>query len=169
MRAMKSKLTSQKGVTLVEAVAAAGVLAVLALMLHTGLSMAHRSYQQVTSQAESRLLLSTLTDLLTRELRFARDVTLLPDGTLDYYTSISYGRRTVLSLDDQGQLLANGRRMLSTGAYGNGTGQIENYKITYEDGVFHVELQVSGVTGENQATSFSVRCLNGDRGEGGSI
>ena len=111
MRAMKSKLKSQKGVTLVEAVAAAGVLAVLALMLHTGLSMAHRSYQ-----AESRLLLSTLTDLLTRELRFARDVTLLPDGTLDYYTSISYGRRTVLSLDDQGQLLANGRRMLSTGA-----------------------------------------------------
>ena len=59
--------------------------------------------------------------------------------------------------------------MLSTGAYGNGTGQIENYKITYEDGVFHVELQVSGVTGENQATSFSVRCLNGDWGEGGSI
>ena len=97
----ESKLKSQKGVTLVEAVAAAGVLAVLALMLHTGLSMAHRSYQQVTSQAESRLLLSTLTDLLTRELRFARDVTLLPDGTLDYYTSISYGRRTVLSLDDQ--------------------------------------------------------------------
>ena len=53
MRAMKSKLKSQKGVTLVEAVAAAGVLAVLALMLHTGLSVAHRSYQQGTSPAPS--------------------------------------------------------------------------------------------------------------------
>lgn len=74
MKRLRQKLKNGRGLTLVEMVAAAAVLALLGLMLHTGLFMAQNSYNKITGEAESQLLLSTLTDLLSNELRYARDV-----------------------------------------------------------------------------------------------
>lgn len=99
---LRSRLRSQKGVTLMEMIVAAGVLAVLALMLNTGLMMAQNSYYRSVGESESQMLLSTLSDLIARELRYARDVVTEEDGTLRRYTSANYGRNTTLSLDSQG-------------------------------------------------------------------
>ena len=88
MKRLRRKLRARRGLTLVEMVAATAVLALLALMLHTGLLMAQNSYRQVTGESERQLLVSTLSDLLANELRYARDV--LTDGTaLRLYTSVN--------------------------------------------------------------------------------
>lgn len=160
MNRLLRKLRSRRGVSLVEMVAAAGVLALLALLLHTGLYMAQNSYIKMTQEAESQLLLSTLTNLLTNEFRYARDVVTEGDGTLQRYTSLSFGRNTTLTCNGDGQLEANGRLMLSAGAYGNGQYRIEDWEITCTDGVFQVILTVTGSDGVSNATEFSVRCLN---------
>lgn len=165
MKKAVKKLAGQQGMTLIEMVAASGVLALLTLMLTTGLFMAQRSYYTGTSQAESQLLLSTLSDLLSNELRYARDVTADGAGTLQRYTSVNYGRNTTLSLNTMGQLEANGRQMLSTGAYGNGALRIDHWRISYDGaGLFQVTLEVSGTYSGSEETTFSVRCLNSSSG-----
>ena len=68
---MRKKLRSRRGMTLVEMLAASVVLILLGLMLHTGLLMAQRSSRTLTGEAENQLLLSTLSDLLSNELRYA--------------------------------------------------------------------------------------------------
>lgn len=169
MKRLRQKLKSSRGLTLVEMVAAAGVLALLGLMLHTGLSMAQDSYNKMTGEAESQLLLSTLTDLLSNELRYARDVVTGEGGTLVSYTSVNYGRNTILSLNENAQLEANRRQMLSGGAYGNGAYRIETWSIVYDEAskLFTVQLNVTGRGSISNETKFSVRCLNGAAGEDG--
>lgn len=171
MRRLKKKLKSSRGLTLVEMVAAAGVLALLGLMLHTGLFMVQESYTKMTGESESQLLLSTLTDLLSNELRYARDVVTGEGGSLQRYTSINYGRNTTLSLNENAQLEANNRQMLSSGAYGNGAYRIEIWDIDYDETaqLFTVQLKVTGRGSISNETTFSVRCLNGAAGKEGGI
>ena len=170
MKRLRQKLKSGRGLTLVEMVAAAGVLALLGLMLHTGLLMAQNSYHKITGEAESQLLLSTLSDLLSNELRYARDVVTGEDGNLQRYTSVNYGRNTMLTLNENGQLEANDLQMLSGGAYGNGAYRIDTWSIHYDETtqVFTVQLKVTGSDSISNETEFSVRCLNGAAGEGGA-
>ena len=52
MKRLRQKLKSRRGLTLVEMVAATGVLALLGLMLHTGLFMAQDSYSNMTGESE---------------------------------------------------------------------------------------------------------------------
>lgn len=170
MKRLRQKLKSSRGLTLVEMVAAAGVLALLGLMLHTGLIMAQDSYNTMTGEAESQLLLSTLSDLLSNELRYARDVVTGEGGNLQRYTSVNYGRNTTLSLDENGQLEANKQRqMLSGGAYGNGAYRLETWSIVYDEAacLFTVQLKVVGNNAISNETKFTVRCLNGNAGEEG--
>lgn len=162
MKRLRQKLKSCRGLTLVEMAAAAGVLALLAMILHTGLIMAQDSYDKMTVEAESQLLLSTLTGVLSNELRYAEDIVLGEGDVLQRYTSINYGRNTVLSLNENGQLEANQRQMLSGGAYGNG-----DYKLAYtiiyhrDTGLFDVSLMIQRHESVVNATEFSVHCLNG--------
>lgn len=171
MKRLRQKLKCRRGLTLVEMVAAAGVLALLGLMLNTGLIMAQDNYNKMTSESESQLLLSTLTDLLSNELRYARDVVTDGEGNLQRYTSVNYGRNTKLSLNENAQLEANSLQMLSSGAYVNGAYWIETYRITYQEDtcLFTVYLKLGGHYSIAKETTFSVRCLNGTSGgEGGS-
>lgn len=160
---MRRKLRGRRGMTLVEMLAASVVLILLGLMLHTGLLMAQSSYRVMTGEAESQLLLSTLSDLLSNELRYARDVAVDGSGALTRYTSVNYGRNTTLSLDGDGQLEASNRLMLPSGAYGNGDCRIDQCAITYSGGIFHVMLAVSDRRGASCETTFSIRCLNGEQ------
>lgn len=169
MKRLRQKLKNSRGFTLVEMAAAAGVLALLGLMLHTGLFMAQDSYIKMTGEAESQLLVSTLSDLLSNELRYARDVVTGEGGNLERYTSVNYGRNTILSLNENAQLEANNRQMLSGGAYGNGAYRIETWSIVYDETtkLFTVQLKVTGRDSISHETEFSVRCLNGAVGEKG--
>lgn len=161
---MKKKLRGQKGVTLVEMLAAVAVLSLLGVMLQTGLQLALKSYHTMTAEAETQLLLSTVSDAIADELRYARDIR-NENGAFKDYTSVSYGRRTALRVTD-GQLIAspagNDKRVISTGAYGNGVYSIEEMEITYVAPIFHIHVKVSEAGGISAETDFSVRCLNAE-------
>jgi prepilin-type N-terminal cleavage/methylation domain-containing protein len=157
----KRKLKSRKGFTLVETLAAVAVLAMLSLMLNTGLNMALRSYRDMRAESETQLLLSTLTSVLSDELRYARDVRSQPDGALQDYTSATYGSNTSLQVT-QGRLTnGNGEPLLTAGAYGNGDYAITDMEITYENGVFTAALTVADSQGVSaRAEGLKIRCLN---------
>ena len=149
-----------KGLTVVEMLAASAILSLLSLILYTGIFMAQESYNKITSEAETQLLLSTISDTLSNELRYARDV--VDDrGVLQRYTSMSYGKNTTISISDEGQLLAKEKLMLSSGAYGNGDYQITDLEILFDTGgIFHVSVSVESKTGAVAETKFDIGCLN---------
>jgi len=179
---LKKKLRGSKGFTLVEMIAAVLILVLLVLILNTGLDLAVKSYRTMTAESETELLISSLSDIIYDELRYARDINAAanstggdapsgqadtPDpaaaitGNLERYTSVSFGRNTTLSLKD-GQLYASGKRLLAAGAYGNGDYAIEKLDITYDEKncVFTVSLTVGGVDNIKAAAEFKIRPLN---------
>lgn len=174
---MREKLRDEQGLTLVEMLCAVAILILLGLMLNTGLQMAVRSYQDITARSEVQLLLSTLSDALADDLRYARDVETEDDGTLLRYSSDSYnsGGQASLEIGGNGQVTAGGKRVLPSGAYGNGAYVVKSMKITYESqaggSFFTVQLKVGQTEGEISAeTEFTVRCLSGpDAGDAAGL
>jgi len=158
---MKKKIKSQKGFTLIEMLAASLVLILLALILNTGLNTAMKSYRKMTAESETEVLLSSLTNTLSDELRYARDIVTKENGDLDRYLSVSYGRNTTLTVED-GQLYANGKRVLASGAYGNGAYTIESFEIKYDKDkeVFTVNLKVKNAENISAEASLEIRPLN---------
>lgn len=171
---MREKLREEQGLTLVEMLCAVAILILLGLMLNTGLQMAIRSYQDITASSEVQLLLSTLSDALADDLRYARDVTTDEDGRLLSYNSDSYnngGSTASLAIDENGRVTASGQRVLPDGAYGNGTYKVQTMNITYvtkpNGSYFTIELKVAQTEGTISAgTEFTVRCLSGPKGAG---
>jgi prepilin-type N-terminal cleavage/methylation domain-containing protein len=163
---IRNKLRRQGGFTLIEMLAAVLILALLSLLLCTGLNLAVSGYRTMIEMSESQVLLSSLVNVLSDELRYARDMETTVAGEM-YYTSASYGRYTVLTVKS-GQLMANGKRVLAAGAYGNGAYQISEFSYDYqqEDGTFAVHLKVVGADNTTAETDLSIQCLNADNGTG---
>lgn len=166
---MRRKWRSESGLTLVELLAAVVILILLGLLLNTGLQMAVSSYRAITAQSEVELLLATAVDALANDLRCARDVVEQGNGGFTY-TSDSFGENTSLTLEE-GQIEANGKRLLPTGAYGSGEAyRVAEMTITpaapdESDGViFTIKLNVETVDGAISASTpgggVAVRCLN---------
>lgn len=172
---LKKKLQSRGGFTLVEMLAAVLILVLLVLILNTGLDLAVKSYRTMTAESETELLMSSLSDAIYDELRYAREIDVTGEagsaggaadpaaitGNLRKYTSVSFGYNTTLSLKE-GQLYASGKRLLPSGAYGNGDYAIQQLDITYdkEACVFTVSLTVGGADDIKAAAEFKIRPLN---------
>jgi Tfp pilus assembly protein PilE len=166
---LRKKLRSQKGLTLVELMVGTLVLVLLGLMIQTGISLALHSYQTLSEESETQVLLSTASNVLSDELRYARSITVTGDADengyaeLDKYNSVSYGRNSYIKIVS-GRLLAKNRKMIAAGAYGNGTYQIETCDIRYNEttGVFKIHLKVTGSSGtvEAEEANLTVQCLN---------
>lgn len=172
---MTRKWKDSRGLSLVETLCAVAILVLLGLLINTGLQLAVHSYQDVTAQEELELLAASLSDALADDLRYATFPDTNSDGSLKSYHSGRYNvgtRETELSIGtgdgeekkDKGQLYANDYRVLPSGAYGSGGAYIipeDGLKITYENGLFTVDLTVKQAKGELSAhTEFTVRCLN---------
>lgn len=168
---MCGRMRDSRGFTLVEMLCAVVILILLGLLINTGLNLAMRSYRDVTAQSEAELLLSTLSDALTDELRYARDVKPQGDGSIQFhshrynYEGLDYTEIRVQG----GKLYAGDYQMVPDGAYYHGAYEIPNASdpegpgltVEYTDGLFTVELKVTQAEGTISAgTEFTVRCLN---------
>ena len=71
---MKHKLKERAGLTLVEMLCAMLILSLMGFLLHAGLSMAMQSYLHLTAEAETQILLNSLTNAIAAELRYAHGV-----------------------------------------------------------------------------------------------
>jgi len=167
MKKIKQKLRSSGGLTLVEMLCGVVILILLGLLLNTGLSMAVKSYMDVTAESETQLLLSTVADALSDKLRYST-VTKDADGTLKpgSVTVTITGESSLVA--KKGQVLVNDKRLLPDGAYGRGkyivessigTGELITYDSTTN--CFILNLKVREASGDISAsTTLSVRCLN---------
>ena len=159
---MRKKLKGEGGLSLVELLCAVVILILLGLLLNTGLQMAVSTCRSIVARSELELLLSTAVDALADELRCARDVS--GSGTGFTYTSGSFGADTSLAVEE-GQIMAKGRRLLSTGVYG--AYRVAELTVTSgggEEVTFRIELTVETEDGRIRAQTpdggVSVRCLN---------
>lgn len=171
---MKEKLKSSAGFSLVEMLCAVAVLMLLCVMLNSGLSMAMRSYFDLTAKAETQLLLNSLTNAIAGELRYAHEASFDGEGNLTY----NGGRKLTLGSDKQ--VYVDGRELLPRekddtnrgGAYKNGEYQVTQMDIVYdqETACFTLKLKVvwknSGISAETPPEGVAIRCLNPAKEEG---
>lgn len=184
---MFQKVRESKGLTLVEMLCATLILILLTLVLNTGMQMALESYRRMVLHSEVNLLLSSLSDAVADELRYASDVTpIAPGGTTPAnvtYNSLLYGKETKLSVGDgtdgknNGQIYAilqNGTPIpvLPDGSYGRQPWiygiPSDGVVITYHEAqrLFEVTIKVSEMQADGSFSGFSaeqtfnIRCLN---------
>lgn len=174
MKRIVAKWKGKRGMTFVEVLAAVAVLILLGLMVHTGIQLAFHSYHTMMQEAQTQLMLSTVADAISDELRFARDVEVEAKDPADTfsgetvrYTSSTYGKNTVLTVNGDGRLcaVADGeeKNMIATGAYGteDDNYHVVDFSIIYqkETAVFDVSFGIEGLLGEAE-TNFKIYCIN---------
>lgn len=170
---MKKKLKSGAGFSLVEMLCAVAVLMLLCVMLNSGLSVAMKTYFDLTAEAETQLLLNSLTNAVAGELRYAFEVT----GAGDSTKSPSYNNGIYLDWSS-GQVLVKGeaggdKELIPKesgagkgGAYKNGDYAVKEMEITYDEAsaCFTLNLKVawkdSGISAETPPEGVVIRCLN---------
>ena len=166
---MKKKLKSSAGFSLVEMLCAVAVLMLLCVMLNSGLSVAMKTYFDLTAEAETQLLLNSLTNAIAGELRYAHEAGGAEDGGLTY----NGGHPLTLNESD-GHVYAGGVELLPQadaatgrgGAYKNGDYQVKVMDIGYDrdTACFTLKLEVGwkdgGVSAKTPEDGVVIRCLN---------
>ena len=176
---MRRKVKDNSGLTLVEMMCAVLILVLLSLMLNSGLSMAIKTYQGITAESETQLLLSSLSDALADKLRYC---VVYVDDAGDYHSSSigevqAAGGKIVVYEPDTGEE----KPFLPDGAYGNPDGFYKgNYQVTMgsaapggadsatlretyqkDTNSFTVRLTVKDVNlNITKTRELTVRCLN---------
>lgn len=183
---MRKKLKECGGFTIVEMLCVVAILVMLCLLVNSGISLAMRSYRDITAESETQLLLNDLSDALTDKLRYAVVTrTYAADGT-SVSEKCSVGEVIVddnmVKMEVQnadGSIEKNA--LLPTGAYGSkypnaASGSNRRYAVETADvtpdytgttPVFTVRLKVKDTLGDISAeTELTVRCLNPIKEEG---
>ena len=143
---MKHKLKERAGLTLVEMLCAMLILSLMGFLLHAGLSMAMQSYLHLTAEAETQILLNSLTNAIAAELRYAHGVSGDADPT--------YNGNCRITLESRGHICAGDRELLPA----------EKDGVQYADGCFTVNLKVvwngHAVSAQTPEGGVVIRCLN---------
>ncbi len=158
------KLHSRLGMTLAETLTALGVFAILSVALVVGTTAAWKVYQKAVVASEARTLQSTLTQALSNEVRYARNIQ-VTGGTVTFDSeSFGPGASVVSSADGKIKIKAGEKQydLLPEKAYTKGLEAM--VEVSYEDGYFKLILTVkhSLLPAEGRKTSFSVRALNSE-------
>lgn len=166
---MRKKLKSSAGFSLVEMLCAVAVLMLLCMMVNTGLSAAMKTYFDLTAEAETQLLLNSLTNAIAGELRYAHEAGGGEDGEPTYN-----GGHTIALNEGDGHIYVGGVELLPQadsetgrgGAYKNGDYQVKTLNIDYnrDTACFTLKLEVGWKNGSISAKTpddgVVIRCLN---------
>ncbi len=166
MKRFFRKLKDRRGTTLVELLAAVGILVLFSVIVDTGLDLSLHSYHTMLSDSESKLLLSTASARLIDELRYARNIRTDGDGAMTQYWSEVYGPYAMIDTQE-GRLVINVSgsplMLLPEGVYGrDGCYGVEfTEKISYDEdtGIFSFGIKIDGGAKEVQQ-DFKVHCIN---------
>lgn len=171
------KLNS-RGMSLTETLCAVALVALVSLLLATGVSLANKQYKTSIRLSESQELYVTLESLLTNELRYTNSLSLKNGNEVDTFYSVTYALKNadtrLYVLDSDGKVtsgygqLAMGdeesesyNRLLGNASYTNNLGA--KAKIYYDStkSLFTVQLDVGIIDGESIINkSFDVRAMN---------
>jgi len=157
VKKLRDKLSSRRGMTLTELLAAVLILALVAAGVVTGVNTSLRVYRRSVALSDAQTLSSTLSIALMDELRYARE----PGGSeTAVFTSSTFGPSVSVGSAPEGHVTVGGKELIGGGAYAGLTAEAGVY---YENGLFSVTVKVRRAAGGQviQAVDFSVRPLNG--------
>lgn len=155
------KNRAKAGLTLVEMLCTVIIVLLFSVGLVNGMSLAVKSYQQSLMSSESQILVSTLTSIVSDELRYSGTVTAPADGEgrVSFF-SRTYGEDSAFSQNEDGQVLLKGNKLLPSKAYHYGMQASVQLTVPEKD-VFHVVIEVTSASGNSLAKSeFDVERLN---------
>lgn len=170
---MRKKLRNAGGLTLVEMLCAVAILVLLCLMMNTGMRMAVKSYDRLTVESETKLLLGSLSDALIDKLRYA---VVTESGTLSIgEVRLENGR--IVVVEENGTV----KQLLPDGAYGTDRWEYDVELVKkedgfdlplyeYEDGKFTVHFKIvwtkdESVSAQTPEGGLVIHCLNPVRSE----
>lgn len=167
---MLKKLRSRKGTTMMEILVAAALMALLAAGIGGGISAAVPVCNDSLALSESSVLFSTLTQIITDELRYAREIQVDATSGDISFTSDRYGQNAMLvdSMTAGSGTAYTGRiwlksdvgtfPLLGEGAY---TTLLAELGLTYDSGAagtsfFEVTLTITRSDGGQESRTFQV-------------
>ncbi len=155
---IRKKLASKGGLTLTEVLVAVLIFALLSIVILYGTTAALRVYRKGVMASEARTLTATLTQSLSNELRYAQNIRVAGDGTVTFDSRAFGADATVKNEGGRVQIRSGGESydLLGESAY---TSSLQaTVKITYENGLFTIDLTVSNAY-VNQVTQLRVGSL----------
>lgn len=164
---------NNKGFTLSEVLVATILMLLVSLGLTTGIALSNKQFVNSIQQSEAQELYSTLSSLISNELRFTTQINLNNGDVLSFY-SFTYAledrETSLVSLDEKGNetetygYLALGsnkkyNKLIGDASYPNNLGA--NGTIKYKDGYFVINLKIGTIEGkEIISKTFNVIPLN---------
>lgn len=158
---IRKKLRSRRGLTLAETLTALAIFAILSVALVIGTTAAWKVYEKAVVASEARTLQSTLTQALTNELRYARNIH--DNGGTVTFDSETFGEGVSVNSESGKVQIKKGDKtydLLPQKAYTKGLGATA--VITYDKGVFTVKLTVTHplFPSPGRETTITIQALN---------
>ena len=160
---IRTKLRTSSGFSLTELLTAILILSLTTAAVTAGISASLRVYNDSVIYSEERMLLSTLCEAVTGELRYATEIKSDTEGNITTFTSpnygsgVSFGFKQIDSAPEGWGIITIG---VSSKAYLIGSGSYSNNKIgakinTLEvsDDKIEVEIQVCTLASETSRSS----------------
>lgn len=143
------KLKNKSGLTLVEMLCCVVVMLLVSIGMVNGVSLAVRNYESSLMSSESQVLCSTLTNLVSDELRYSGAVNWEADPIRFY--SRTYGSEYIFSQNDSKQVTLNEIQR-------DGTPAQRGYKLL-PNRSYHLGLRASVTLSKAKDNIFSVTIL----------
>ena len=160
---MRQKRNARRGMTLTETLVALLIVSLVSMAVAVGVTSAIQVYHRSVEFSDTQVLFSTLTQAVTDELRYARDVE-VREGTNDVtsFTSMNYGAGCSFASDEKGQLTVKGRLLVGSGVYSKGALRAELGPVQrLTNNIYQVELTVTDPKGrELKKETLAVTALN---------
>lgn len=147
------KIRSSRALTLTEILITLLIASLVASAVAAGVSSSLKVYKKSVALSNAQTVLSTLSQAVMDELRFASDVS-LSDGNVSF-TSRNYGGNSSFIVAGNGYIMINGKQLLPQNSY---VGCKANISVDYNGDTFIVEIVVLNEEVECDA-QFSVRPL----------
>ena len=165
MKALKRKLKSRAGLTLVEMLCTTAIVVIVTAGVVTTISLGLTQYQKSLRTSQSKVLASTLQTIISNELTYTTEINTEADGTVTSFQSQNYTLTdkmgTLAPTSDYGYITISGEKVLSDAAYTKGLrARVETFTYDSKNHLFTVTL-VLGYKGEPYLTrTFQVPNAN---------
>lgn len=180
---IRKKLSGKRGFSLGELLAATIIILLASQVMVQGIAFAVRMYNESLTRSHGKLLCSTLTNVIEKELRYTTKVTTDSNDSVTKYFSPVYGKTqsSFMAIDDQGNPVADTaggeiaiqitkddgslawQKLISSASYSsfNLKARVGSVKFDAGANVFHVELLITDKKGNDLvANKFDVIPVN---------
>lgn len=160
------KIKTKQGMSIVELLSAIAVMLLVSVVLVTGVRLGVKAYTKSVSMSEAQVLCSTLTTIVSDDLRYAGTVTLNTDGSIETIFVQGKGKGNYIQNDD-GQVVFHRKtenddaKLLGKGSYPYGLKAEVTVTMDGSEKIFNAEVKVMSKNDNVLSSStFQVKPLN---------